>query len=473
MMRMRNLFAAMVLAMIAAVVAVAPAAAYASLEAADFENGPTSNDELFAAYVDQQFELACDELTGEYSLETMAVKSVRDKLDSLGKSIYDILVPKVNDVASGKQHETTFTIMASDLSYSSANDVFEAIKSATNALMEDYPYEFYWYDKTMGMSYGFNGRAFTVSYIVSSDYSASGATGTTTTRSDLSKVKAAANNAAAVVAKHKGDNDPVKLDAYRSEICDRVAYNDNAAQGGYGHYGDPWQLIWVFDGDASTTVVCEGYAKAFKYLCDLSTFKNSSIACYTVNGVMQSNAGAVDHMWNIVVVDGKSYLADVTNCDTGAVGSALLANGSAPGKYLFMKGYSSVITGGYRIDIPKKEASTGSGKTWVDPTSVSYIYGNDASPTLGASVLKLSDKDWTISVKTKKFVVAKVKNKKYTGKAIKPKPVVKYQGVKLKSGTDYTLAYKNNKKVGTAKIVIKGKGWFSGKKTATFKIVKA
>ena len=46
------------------------------------------------------------------------------------------------------------------------------------------------------------------------------------------------------------------------------------------------ELIWVFDGDSSTNVVCEGYAKAFQYLCDLSgayTFWSDSndIVIYT------------------------------------------------------------------------------------------------------------------------------------------------------------------------------------------------
>ena len=484
MMRIRNLFAAMVFAMIASVVIVAPVAAYgasddvlaaasvAAYEATDDAAESMSNDALFAAYVNQQFARAYDEVSGNVSLETMATSSARDRLDKLGKAVYDILLPKVKAVAAGEQTSTKFYILSSNLpSGSSSNDVFAAIRSATNALTEDCPYELYWYDKTTGMNMSFDGRAYKVSFFVSADYSQSGALQTTQTRSDLSRVKTAANKAAAIVGNHKGENDCAKLDSYRSEICNLVSYNDSAANGYYGHYGDPWQLVWVFDGDSSTSVVCEGYAKAFKYLCDLSTFKNSSIACYTVEGTMVSNSYSGGHMWNIVTVDGKSYLADITNCDAGSVGSALQASGTAPGRYLFMKGYSAAITNGYRINIPYKEVSTSSGKRWVDATSVSYTYDSNASSILGASVLKLSDADWKVSAK--KFSVAKVTDKKYTGKAIKPKPVVKYQGTKLKLGTDYKLAYKNNKNVGTAKIVIKGTGFYTGKKTVAFKIVKA
>ena len=43
----------------------------------------------------------------------------------------------------------------------------------------------------------------------------------------------------------------------------------------------------------------------------------------------------------------------------------------------------------------------------------------------------------------------------------------------LKQGTDFTVAYKNNKKVGTAKVTIAGKGNYSGKVVKTFKIKKA
>ena len=76
-----------------------------------------------------------------------------------------------------------------------------------------------------------------------------------------------------------------------------------------------------------------------------------------------------------------------------------------------------------------------------------------------------------VSVKDAK--IASVSDKAYTGKAIKPTPKVTYKGTTLKKDTDYTLSYKNNTKVGTATITVKGKGDFKGTATKTFKIVKA
>ena len=69
-----------------------------------------------------------------------------------------------------------------------------------------------------------------------------------------------------------------------------------------------------------------------------------------------------------------------------------------------------------------------------------------------------------------KASVSGLKNKTYTGKAINPTPVVKLNGKTLKSGTDYTVSYKNNKAVGTATVTITGKGAYTGTAKATFKI---
>ena len=58
----------------------------------------------------------------------------------------------------------------------------------------------------------------------------------------------------------------------------------------------------------------------------------------------------------------------------------------------------------------------------------------------------------------------------YTGKAVTPKPTVKFGTKTLKAGTDFTVSYKNNTRIGKATVTITGKGNFTGKVTATFKI---
>lgn len=102
------------------------------------------------------------------------------------------------------------------------------------------------------------------------------------------------------------------------------------------------------------------------------------------------------------------------------------------------------------------------GKTTVTATTKDGAYQATCKITVKPN--KLTSKNTVISSVTKRG---------YTGSKITPTPAVKYNGsVKLKKGTDYTLSYKNNIKIGKATIIVKGKGNYAGKITQTFKIVK-
>ena len=58
----------------------------------------------------------------------------------------------------------------------------------------------------------------------------------------------------------------------------------------------------------------------------------------------------------------------------------------------------------------------------------------------------------------------------YNGKAKKPGVTVKLNGKTLKNGTDYTVSYSNNTKVGTATVKITGKGNYTGSVSKTYSI---
>ncbi len=73
-----------------------------------------------------------------------------------------------------------------------------------------------------------------------------------------------------------------------------------------------------------------------------------------------------------------------------------------------------------------------------------------------------------ISKMTVKNVVSKMA---YTGTAVTQEKLEVWNGkVKLEEGTDYSVEYKNNIDIGTAYIVITGKGAFAGNKTVSFSI---
>ncbi|MDO4807244.1 MAG: hypothetical protein Q4A07_08350 [Coriobacteriales bacterium] len=61
----------------------------------------------------------------------------------------------------------------------------------------------------------------------------------------------------------------------------------------------------------------------------------------------------------------------------------------------------------------------------------------------------------------------------YDRKAKKPSVVVKYGDATFVKGVDYTLSYQDNVNAGTAKVTVKGKGFYAGSVTATFAIAKA
>ena len=68
--------------------------------------------------------------------------------------------------------------------------------------------------------------------------------------------------------------------------------------------------------------------------------------------------------------------------------------------------------------------------------------------------------------------VSNVKNKTYTGKAVKqdPKVTLRVFGVTLEEGKDYTISYDNNVKPGIATMTIKGIGNMSGERSCRFNI---
>ncbi len=79
--------------------------------------------------------------------------------------------------------------------------------------------------------------------------------------------------------------------------------------------------------------------------------------------------------------------------------------------------------------------------------------------------------DAPLTIDISAATVTKIKNQTITGKAIKPAVIVSFHDIRLTKGKDYTVSYKNNRKIGTATVIITGKGAYSGKRTVTFRIV--
>ncbi len=120
----------------------------------------------------------------------------------------------------------------------------------------------------------------------------------------------------------------------------------------------------------------------------------------------------------------------------------------------------------------------GSGKVLdkkVD-TSKGYVYGMKIAD--GKLYYQTTKEPYTKVRETYSYIVASDISKlemklsgtsyAYTGSARKPKVTI--DG--LVNGTDYTVAYKNNINVGTATVVVTGRGEYTGKLTKTFSIYR-
>lgn len=292
-------------------------------------SGLPDSDELFAGYAMQLF----------YGDSGVALLSNFGEAELVGYNLilYRALKEGVADLAAeGGEAQVVVDLGEDAITWESRAESDEELRAEASqelqshinlnmimsCLLADCPYELYWYDKTEGVrmsySYGAPGgigsiSAFTFTLAVSAKYQG---TSTETIAGDMDTVGKAAEMARNIAAQYSGYSDYAKMIAFRDEICELVSYNSAAAGESYtGGYGDPWQLIYVFDDDDSTNVVCEGYAKAFQYLCDLS-----GLTCYTVTGAMTGGTGEGRHMWNIVTLGGENYLVDVTNSDFGTVG---------------------------------------------------------------------------------------------------------------------------------------------------------
>lgn len=260
----------------------------------------------------------------------------RDQLTGDNLTLYDYLREKIESIANG---DTTDTVVSYKFPtpYNSAEEFKEDFSTIVGALLFDLPHTFYWYDKTVGTGMQMYSKKDTgeivqckLLFSVSENYAdKSGVVEGYCVKTDPQKINAAKNavaNAQAIVNECSGLSDYEKIQEFKKRICNLTEYNHDAADNESTPYGDPWQIVYVFDGDPATNVVCEGYSKAFQYLCDLS-----GIDCYTVTGEMSGGTGAGGHMWNIVMLRGQSYLVDITNCDDGSAGAPdkLLLKGAA------------------------------------------------------------------------------------------------------------------------------------------------
>ena len=188
-------------------------------------------------------------------------------------------------------------------------NIERSVTTAFQAFEADYPEIFwlYWYD----YGYSNNGEVLDGVYHGSlTDIEITTEAPYKTAYSERDKVSENIEEALACIIDSMEDESRYsQVKAIHDYICDNAEYDNKAANNSgkakyrYAHVAAP-----LFNGKG--IFVCEGYAKAFKILCDIM-----EIPCLLVEGTTDSSDkdSSSDHMWNYVQMeDGKWYGVDVT-----------------------------------------------------------------------------------------------------------------------------------------------------------------
>ena len=119
-------------------------------------------------------------------------------------------------------------------------------------------------------------------------------------------------------------------------------------------------------------------------------------------------------------------------------------------------------------------------KVLVKDVDYTVLYSNNTN--VGTASVKVTGKGTYEGSYTTNFKIvscaigqaasSRIADQTYTGNAIQPSFTVTYNNKTLVKGTDYTVSFKNNVNIGTATVIITGKGNFEGNKEITFKITE-
>lgn len=257
-------------------------------------------------------------------------------------------------------------------SYDAAvNRVSNDVKAAINALNCDYPKSLWWMN-TYGTSYGFSSST---SDSTTYQWRISSITATFTAKAAysgglsnfISEMNTAIGAATGDVLASSPTDRYSTVVAINNYLTQKLTYQD----GSYSH--EPYGAF------CTNTSVCEGYAEAFKILCD-----NQGIPCVLISGTAAGTSGYEGHEWNYVQMEnGKWYLVDCTWNDQ--------PDSSFSNKYLLVGSNDIGLNGQYVSvsHLPDGNINDG-GYVFLMPTLSENSYNDDVVSPIGAYSADLS-----------------------------------------------------------------------------------
>lgn len=356
---------------------------------------------------------------------------------------------------------------SSALSQSEMNYVYNCIRAAYDAFDRDHP-EVFWMsgenisncaiytirrpDGTFGYRYVFCfvTRQYQSDGTVSFDIRAENYRSQSAVKAAISTRE---RNISAILNTLGGDRTQ-KIKDLNHWLTTHNEYNTDLNQA-YNSYPEAWECISALAGEENTRgPVCEGYARAFKVICD-----RLSIPCVLVDGLAAStpSSGGGAHMWNYVEIDENWYAVDVTWNDPVIYGKSGALSGFENEDWLLLSS-DSPVSDGWSFIQSHPVSNT--------PSRTSF--------TNGPQLCKVADQTKT-SISQAEIAVALPSGGSYVynGSARKPGVTVRLGGKALVKDRDYKVSYQNNTNAGTAKVIITAIGSYRGTKEQSFKIAKA
>lgn len=223
-----------------------------------------------------------------------------NQLDQYGKILYDELYNNKDKLKSGTFVAEYGNKFDNLLKQENGEDVLnKALDSAMNSLVLDNPELFYIDITKMYLLTNITTRILSTTYEVSisgngDSYLEEGFNSEEEVDVAISNIENIKNE----IISNTSGNTVDKIRYVHNYLIDTVEYDVNAGTGIRDIYGT---LI-------NQKAVCEGYAKAFKYIMD-----ELEIPCILVCGTATNSVGVTEnHAWNYVQIDGVWYAVDVT-----------------------------------------------------------------------------------------------------------------------------------------------------------------
>lgn len=233
------------------------------------------------------------------------------QLDTYGKTLYSRLYANLDNLKTGL-YVVDFGTTFNDLLHTQNGEkiLTDAFQLSINALLLDHPEIFYLDVTKMYMftetTKNFAGTTYKIS--IGPDENNSYLLPELGGRAEI--INAESNIKAVLDSVINSLNGSVydKILQVHNFLIDNVVYDEAVTESAISHtlYG---ALI-------NKVAVCDGYAKAFKYILD-----RAGISCVEICGIAQNSAGESEsHAWNYVLLNGRWYAVDVTWDDPIIVG---------------------------------------------------------------------------------------------------------------------------------------------------------